>query len=805
MNKIYFFILFIIVSIQIQAQTQLFFDDFESGSGNWTLVSGDNGGCTSWCSFDFVVTNDYLGGSYWYGFITILDTPSQAGSGISLENGHYLHVNDAGNNLLINPPNWNANYFAGSGQSVFTEMSSAIVTTGYTGVEFSFYWLDDGGTGQAYYSTDGGTTWAAVGGAMNGSTSWSQVTLTNVNFDNQADLRFGFKFTDNATQADPPLSIDDVKVVGTPAGGCATTTTFNGFTWDNGAPDNTKKAIISGNFNSTNTGSTVSFTCCELEVTTAGTLTINNGHYVEIEGDLVNAGTITVQNQGALVQTDNTSTCTGAGTYSVHKSTTPYLEYDYTYWSSPITNESIESVFATNPVNYIFRMETVNFSDMNSGNNYPQITAGADTFDDTGDDWQLMGQSSTLIPGVGYITMGESSVSYPHTQNVIFSNTAPVIASAFNNGDITVPVTLDNYNATSQTGYDTYNTNANLIGNPYPSAIDIHQLYTDNNTILDGTFYFWTHDTAISATTPGPNALNFTTADYAIASTDGTILSVVQTSPNGTNVPSTIASCQGFFVNVNTAGNVVFNNSMRVTGSNNTFMRPTTTNLDRVWLNLTDETDLFRQILVSFHDNATDTYQDGQDSQRLENGNDADFYSVIDGDQRRFAIQNLATFNDTKIVKLGVEIVEQGNYTISIDNVIGIFDTTQNIYLYDYQTNILHNLSNSSYIFTSNIIDNQEDRFELRFRTGALSVNNPILDSIEIYPNPSNGKFYINWDNAHNLDITLYNISGKKISENEFTYQDNKYILDLNNYTKGIYFVKLHSDSQTITKKLILK
>jgi hypothetical protein len=520
-----FFVTLLFSGFCIYSQTTLFFDDFESGSSNWQLVSGDNGGCTSGCDFDFVVTDDYPGGVYYFGLINIVDTPLQTGSGITSENGNYLHVNSAGG-VGFSLGEWNANYFAGSGQSVFTEMSNPINTIGYSNVEFSFYWLCEGGTAKTYYSVDGGITWTQIGSDMSNDTTWDQTVISNPAFDNQSDLRFGFYFIDNATQLDPPLAVDDVKVLGTPIGGCLSTTTWDGNIWDNGIPDNTKTAVINANYNNG------SFICCELNITSSGFLTINGGEYVQIEKDIENDGTIEILHEGSLVQINDAATVTGTGNYIVHKTTTPYVQHDYTYWSSPIKQETIGSVFANNPSNYIYKFETANFSDTNSGSSFPQTTPGADTFDDNGDAWQPVSSTHILTPGVGYIAMGEFLSSYPGTQTVIFSETGN--NGAFNNGVINVPVVLDYYNQNGLSGYDSYNTNSNLIGNPYPSAINIHDFYNANSSILEGTFYFWTHDTPVSSTAPGPYIYNFTNDDYAVATTDGTVLSYVHTSPNGT-------------------------------------------------------------------------------------------------------------------------------------------------------------------------------------------------------------------------------------------------------------------------------
>ena len=534
-------------------------------------------------------------------------------------------------------------------------------------------------------------------------------------------------------------------------------------------------------------------------------LEVKENHYLQAGINLtVAAGaTLDIEDKASLIQIDDNGTVTNNGTTNVYKTTTPYVAYDYTYWSSPIQQETIGSVFATNPPNWIFRLETPNFQDVMQGSGFPQPNVGADGFDDNGDDWQPMDAANVLSPGVGYITMGETAGTYPHQQSIVFS--ASGSNGALNNGIINTSVFLDYYHTNATGGYDSFNTNANLIGNPYPSAIDINKFYTDNSARLEGTFYFWTHDTPIN-TIPGPDTYNFTNDDYATATSDGTVLSYVQTSPEGTNVPNFIASGQGFLVNIDNAGDVTFNNAMRVTG-NNTFMRTTETDIDRLWLNLTrEDMGVFRQILIGFYDNATDTYQGGQDGQRLENGNNTDFYSIIPNEERRFAIQNLASFNTNKTIDLGLEIIEAGSYSIAIDHFEGIFEENQNIYLQDNYLDLIHNLSDANYEFSANIGANISDRFVVRFTDGTTGLATHLLARVRVFPNPSTAQFTILWKGLHKPQIQVFDLSGKLILNHKNGDNSNQnYTLDMKNVEKGVYFLVLTSDEGSITKKIVLQ
>ena len=279
----------------------------------------------------------------------------------------------------------------------------------------------------------------------------------------------------------------------------------------------------------------------------------------------------------------------------------------------------------------MFKHITANYSD-----------ATSNSFDDNDDNWLL--ENGAMNVGEGYIVEGQGAAHPYDPANLATGLIQSVIFPGnINNGIKTVPVSLDLFNTTNGSG-NAFNTNANLIGNPYPSAIDLVAFRTDNQNInkLQGDFYFWTHDTAINTTNPGPDSFNFTNDDYSMISIDvaGIVSAVASSNGNsntdydGITANGFAASGQGFFANVKSGADLTadptlrFNNAMRVTGENNNFLRPST--VDRIWLNLTkNSSDIFRQIYIGFHNNATDNYADGQDAKRLPNANNTNFYSII--------------------------------------------------------------------------------------------------------------------------------------------------------------------------------
>jgi hypothetical protein len=384
----------------------------------------------------------------------------------------------------------------------------------------------------------------------------------------------------------------------------------------------------------------------------------------------------------------------------VKRITSPYNKFDYTYWSSPVAAATIGGAFTGWRTDYAFQFATANYAD---------VVAPFDGFDDDQNAWVYTPPATVLTPGKGYAVMAPTTGVFPATSTVTFSGKV-------NNGVIAMPIAAS-ANAASATD------DFNLVGNPYPSAIYANAFITANPAI-SGTLYFWTHRTGISTSNPGPDANNFITADYAMYNLSGGTSS-------GTGSPAPtgyIASCEGFFVEANAYTSVGFNNSMRSTAySNSQFYRPGAparlgsdgVESDRLWLNLESTDGLFSQQLIAYFDDTTLGYDRGYDGIVSQTSNTLSFYSFIDDDHYR--IQARPSFDTSDIVPLGYSSNRAGEYFIAIDHREGQLNNDGTpIYLEDKQLNLIHDLRESPYTFTTGTgVFN--DRFQLRYANNALA------------------------------------------------------------------------------------
>lgn len=233
------------------SQTSLFFENFDGVSPAVTLNTSDESSASGTAGTNYwVINNNYTGGSgtlVCLGFpfsFTVATTASQPGGISGSPNSKYLHiVSGAAVASGINCSSYQAaDGLCAPNEYNFVKMSSDISTVGFTNVGIDLWWMCGGSPtifGEIYYSTNGGTTWQLAQGLLNNTTTWTQSTYTNALWDNQATLRFGFRFvnTTTSTATEPGFSIDDFEITGTAGGSntIATGTSLSPAQWCQGS------------------------------------------------------------------------------------------------------------------------------------------------------------------------------------------------------------------------------------------------------------------------------------------------------------------------------------------------------------------------------------------------------------------------------------------------------------------------------------------------------------------------------------------------------------------------------------------
>ncbi|WP_461305033.1 choice-of-anchor B family protein, partial [Aureisphaera sp.] len=245
----------------------------------------------------------------------------------------------------------------------------------------------------------------------------------------------------------------------------AETTAFTGATWSNGTPSIGSNAKISSNYNTASDGGSID--ACTCEVDASRTLTIEGGDYLNITQDITVNGTLVVEHQGSVVQSDDSAVTTNNGTINVNLTTPNLASRDFMVLGSPMSTETRESVWSS--AFLVLEANTIDFVP------HPDVTAlfpGAENFADDNNDFWTEVVTGTANPGEGYIVRPQAGYGQP---GGIFNYTYD--DGTLNTGDVDFTVIQ---NTPGPTAADNKNASPNVLANPYPSAIWADDLINAN-------------------------------------------------------------------------------------------------------------------------------------------------------------------------------------------------------------------------------------------------------------------------------------------------------------------------------------
>lgn len=562
-------------------------------------------------------------------------------------------------------------------------------------------------------------------------------------------------------------------------GGCNKTATsaiqvlstkWNGTAWDNGLPNSSKQVIFNGNYTSNNLVSPGDISACSV-IVQSGTVLFKAGHSLIAQNSVtVSGGSLTFEDTASLVQTNNVTNATGvysggnSGTITYQRTTMPLTRTDYTYWSTPVDGQTLLALSPNTPSDKVYYFDA-------AVTNY----------------WVPASTSSVMTPGTGYI------VRAPLTFDLV---TAQLYNASFigvpNNGTITTPIVSGRFN---------------LIGNPYPSALDIDKFLISglNSGVVEGTIYLWTHNTPLTGN-------QYSSNDYAVYNyLGGTGTSAAPSGSLGgfnNNIPNgKIASGQSFFIKGLANGVATFRNSMRVAGNNNQFFRSSSTNFpvvrnnSRIWLDISNSQGAFKQILVGYSREATLGLDRGYDGEFYNFGSSVSFYSLSDA--TTLAIQGRPLpFDDSDEVSLGFAVTTAGTYTIKLSNFDGLF-VNQRVYLKDVLLNTIIDLKQGSYTFKTDS-GTFNNRFVVVYKKPSSNFDDADKqireDNIVLF-RPDH-QLHVDGGTTTMEKIRVLDLNGRVLLEKE-NINSNEAVIDINE--KGVFVIEITSQlGEVIRKKYLL-
>jgi hypothetical protein len=514
------------------------------------------------------------------------------------------------------------------------------------------------------------------------------------------------------------------------------------------------------------------------EKTTAPTaigkvLTVVNGVHVQT------GGTLTFANGASLIQ-NSIANNLNTGSIIYQRTVSPIKDFDYVYWSSPVKNQALGALFPQSDKYWSWKVNN----------------------------WLAGAILEEMIEGKGYIARVPRYVT---SQTVNFIGTP-------NNGNITI----------GTQGFST----KNLIGNPYPSAVDAELFMIANQNTIEygGMLAFWTHTSSRKLNNAG-NLYEYIAADYAYFNMTGGVATdpTDPMDPGGpTGIPAatggptpngTIGAGQSFFVGSDveiidgTTGEInnvfKFTNSMRIgnDGENSQFFKQANTKKtakiekNRIWLNLTNSGGAFKQLLVGYITGATNDADKLFDGTTRNSNAFVDFYSVIN--EKKYTIQGRGLpFDEADEVPLGYRSTIEGTFQISIDKTDG-FLTNQAVYLEDKTTNVIHDLTKGSYSFTT-AKGEFKDRFVLRYtNTSKLGTGDFDPKGKGVIVSVKNSQIKINSFDQIISKAMVYDLKGSLLFEKS-KVDKNEFIIDhLSSGTQFMIVMIQLEDGKWVSEEII--
>ena len=471
--------------------------------------------------------------------------------------------------------------------------------------------------------------------------------------------------------------------------------------------------------------------CKNLTINAGAIVTIDAGKALTVNGVLTNnAG-----NTGLVIKSDATSTgsllCSTTG---VNAKVERHLTQNVWHYVSSPTSSALSGVF----------------TDINLR-----------SFNEATDNWNPY-ITSTTVP----LTVMQGYAAWVPGTNPM----TVTFEGILNTGSLSINVTRN----TIQTDQGW-----NLVGNPYPSALDWDAAGGWTKTNVNNTIYYYSGNGGLS---------NY---KYYIGS-GGEIPGI------GINEGTKyIPAMQGFFVHASADGSLSVNNDARI-HSSQSYYKDDSKELEIPLIRLQAEGSGLRdETVIRFYPGALMNFDEDKDAYKLFGNGHPQIYSVTQ-DQTELALSTLPGYDHETLIPIGFKSSTEGEYTITLTDLIK-FDEGTDLYLEDLHAGIIKKITEEPvYTFVSSPID-EYNRFILHFSNPMNTDNRPTQQNT-VYSYENN--VYVQLADKGKSQIVIYNLMGKEIFSKQ-TMGEDLVKIKLNTKT-GYFLVKVLTNDQIITDKVFI-
>ena len=523
----------------------------------------------------------------------------------------------------------------------------------------------------------------------------------------------------------------------------------------------------------------------------------------------VKKASLYLRDEAQLLQGTSSSSNTGNGMLSVFQEGNASA-YTYNYWSTPVEDVSGSSAFGTvlyDPIDELNSKRALITSELNGASNPLKIsnrwiykfTGGTYT------DWIYAGQNFDLLPGEGFTMKGVEG-----------TNTGVNIYGIANN-----PGNKQRYDFRGKPHNGTISlavkTNKNrLVGNPYPSAMDLKKFLEENPSIT-GVAYFWDsspiashylsdYEGGYGVYSPAGGNNGYVPAVFSKFDDSGNQLNT--TGEMGKHIARRFAPVgQGFLVEGKLDGNLIFKNEYRAFEKEHPVTSEFKINgnpaqeIPMVRFNVEFNKKYIRQFLLIHHLDATRETDHAMDAKNI---------SVLESDVG-FLIDNesylidVRPFEKDEEIPLFLQVATPSE--VVFHKTPAIFP--YRVYLLDLETKRYHDLSENK---LSLWLEPREyhQRFRITFTNGieenASDIIPPSISNSWIFQNNLLNRLEIIFPEEKTINtVFLFDSLGKKMFETRTFGDQSSYQFSTQNLSNGIYLVKIIAmDGRVISKKVII-
>ncbi len=340
------------------------------------------------------------------------------------------------------------------------------------------------------------------------------------------------------------------------------------------------------------------------------------------------------------------------------------------------------------------------------------------------------------------------------------------VEGSIHQGSVEMPVTFTS--TAAGVDYDGWN----LVGNPYPSAIQ-----------WSGDAAAWAKSADLSPViyVPDMESNVFRLFNYA----DG----------SGDLAAGIIAMGQSFWVKANQEfPELVIHEIAKINTTNGRFYRSTLKDANQLKIKLSNNA-ISDEVYFKIRPDASADFDPQYDAYKLKNERINIYF--IDTADRLLAMYTISELLEIDRVKIGLEVDQPGSYQLSFSG-IGKPDEG-NWFLVDCLEGKHLQISNeSSYQFEVGVPNNSiNERFYL---TRSLDYHPESKGrSIAVYPNPINDMLYVNLPESFRSKVSLFDAMGKLCWSG---YGNSLLMIDMQTYSDGIYFLRIEVFDKVETVKL---